>query len=86
VNLGQRITRVKRSEIDKLFETPQPVTPQPEQMKFDILDSYKINEVQEKYNISQTTLQNLIKRNSIPKIKKGWFVYVPKTIIDKLLS
>lgn len=86
VNLGQRITRVKRSEIDKLFEQPQPFTPQPEQKQFDIADCYTITEVQSKYGISETALQNLIKRNSIPKIKKGWFAYVPKTVIDKLLS
>lgn len=85
VNLGQRITRVKRSEIDKLFEQPQPVIPQPEQMQFDISDCYNLTEVQDKYGISETALQNLIKRNSIPKIKKGWFAYVPKTVIDKLL-
>ena len=86
VNLGQRITRVKRSDIDKLFEQPQPVTPQPEQMQFDITDCYNLTEVQSKYGISETALQNLIKRNSIPKIKKGWFAYVPKTVIDKLLK
>lgn len=86
VNLGQRITRVKRSEIDKLFEQPQPVTHQPEQIQFDIADCYSLTEVQDKYGISETALQNLIKRNSIPKIKKGWFAYVPKTVIDKLLS
>ncbi len=86
VNLGQRITRVKRSEIDKLFEQPQPVTPQPEQMQFDISDCYNLTEVQSKYGISETAVQSLIKRNSIPKIKKGWFAYVPKTVIDKLLS
>lgn len=86
VNLGQRITRVKRSDIDKLFEQPQPVTPQPEQIKFDITDCYTLTEVQDKYGISETALQNLIKRNSISKIKKGWFAYVPKTVIDKLLS
>jgi excisionase family DNA binding protein len=86
VNLGQRVTRVKRSEIDKLFEQPQPFTPQPEQKQFDIADCYTITEVQSKYGISETALQNLIKRNSIPKIKKGWFAYVPKTVIDKLLS
>lgn len=86
VNLGQRITRVKRSEIDKLFEQPQPVTPQPEQKQFDITDCYTLTEVQDKYGISETALQNLIKRNSIPKIKKGWFAYVPKAVIDKLLS
>ena len=88
VNLGQRVTRVKRSDIDKLFEQPQPVnvTPQPEQKPFDISDCYTLTEVQGKYGISETALQNLIKRNSIPKIKKGWFAYVPKTVIDKLLS
>jgi excisionase family DNA binding protein len=86
VNLGQRITRVKRSDIDKLFEQPQPVTPQSEQKQFDIADCYNLTEVQSKYGISETALQNLIKRNSIPKIKKGWFAYVPKTVIDKLLS
>jgi excisionase family DNA binding protein len=86
VNLGQRITRVKRSEIDKLFEQPQPVTPHPEQKQFEIADCYNLTEVQSKYGISETALQNLIKRNSIPKIKKGWFAYVPKTVIDKLLS
>jgi excisionase family DNA binding protein len=86
VNLGQRITRVKRSEIDKLFEQPQTFTPQPEQKQFDITDCYTITEVQNKYSISDSALNNIIKRNSIPKIKKGWFVYVPKTVIDKLLS
>jgi excisionase family DNA binding protein len=86
VNLGQRITRVKRSDIDKLFEQPQPVKPQPEQKQFDISECYNLTEVQSKYGISETALQNLIKRYEIPKIKKGWFAYVPKTVIDKLLS
>lgn len=86
VNLGQRITRVKRSEIDKLFDQPQLATLQPEQKQFDISDCYNLAEVQAKYGISETALQNLIKRNSIPKIKKGRFAYVPKAVIDILLS
>jgi excisionase family DNA binding protein len=101
VNLGQRITRVKRSEIDKLFEQTeieveqnisvvdkliQELTGWKQAGAFEISDCYTINEVLEKYSISETALQNLIKRESIPKIKKGWYAYVPKPIIDKLLS
>lgn len=86
VNLGQRITRIKRTEIDKLFEQPQPEQPKPEANQFDITDCYTINEVLKKYSISETALHNLIKRKSIPKIKKGWYAYVPKPIIDKFLS
>jgi len=90
VNLGQRITRVKRSNIDKLFEQPRTVTPKPEskteQIQFSIADCYSLSEARDKYGISRSTLQALIKRNSIPTIKKGWYAYVPKPIIDKHLG
>lgn len=90
VNLGQRITRVKRSDIDKLFEQPQTVTPQPEkqpeQKQFDISECYSTEQVREKYKISESGLRGLIIKHNIPKFRKGWFAYVPKTVIDKLLS
>jgi excisionase family DNA binding protein len=86
VNLGQRITRVKRSDIDKLFEQPQAITPQTEQKQYDISECYNLSEVLDKYSISESTLQNLIKRHEIPKIKNGWFAYVPKNVIDALLN
>jgi excisionase family DNA binding protein len=87
---GKR-TIIRRSDLEQLlFEQPRTVAPQPEsrpeQMQFDIADCYTLTEVKSRYGISETALQNLIKRNSIPKIKKGWFAYVPKMVIDKLLS
>lgn len=86
VNIAQRKTLVKRSDIDKLFEQPQPVKPEPEQIPFEISDCYNLTEVQNKYGISETALQQLIKRHGIPKLKKGWFAYVPKTVIDNLFT
>lgn len=93
VNLGQRITRVKRSDIDRLFEQPRTEPPQPEQQpqqqpeqQLEISDCYSISEVLMKYRISDKALYDIIKRNSIPKTKKGRFAYVPKAMIDKLLS
>lgn len=99
-NILLKKTIVKRSDLDKLFKEPTNRTqPEgiPETQKqelnewvqaggFDIADCYNLTEIQSKYGISETAVQNLIKRNSIPKIKKGWFAYVPKTVIDKLLS
>ena len=87
VNLGQRMTRVKRSEIDKLFQgNSQPQIKEAETIQYDIKDCYTLTEVQDKYKVSESTVQQLIKRNSIPKIKKGWYAYVPKQIIDELLT
>ena len=99
-NILLKKTIVKRSDLDKLFKEPTNRTqPEgiPETQKqelnnwvqaggFDIADCYNLTEVQSKYGISETAVQNLIKRNNIPKIKKGWFAYVPKTVIDNLLS
>lgn len=96
-NLLEKKTIVRRCDLDKLFEDVPEIETIPEQQKqelsdwkqagaFDITDCYTINEVLEKYGISETALQNLIKRESIPKIKKGWYAYVPKLIIDKYLS
>ena len=87
---GKR-TIIRRSDLEQLlFEQPRNIEQQPEkkpeQKQFDISDYYNLTEVKEKFSVSETTVQNLIKRNSIPKIKKGWFAYVPKTVIDKLLS
>lgn len=100
VNIAQRKTLIKRSDLDRLFKEPSKrQSPEgiPDEQKqelnewldagaFDINECYNITEVQNKYGISDSALNNLIKRFQIPKLKKGWYAYVPKTIIDKLLS
>jgi excisionase family DNA binding protein len=99
-NILLKKTIVKRSDLDKLFIEASDVTHIEgvsntqiqdfiEVVKFediDISECYNITEAQSKYGISATALQNLIKRYEIPKIKKGWFAYIPKTVIDKLLG
>jgi excisionase family DNA binding protein len=96
-NILKKKTIVRRCDLDKLFKEVPETETIPEQQKqelsdwkqagaYDITNCYTINEVLEKYSISETALQNLIKRESIPKIKKGWYAYVPKPIIDKYLS
>jgi excisionase family DNA binding protein len=89
-NILFKKTIVQRSDLDKLFDQARTIVPQPkkqvEQKEFNIKECYTLNEVQNKYGISQTTLQNLIRRHEIPKTKQGWFAYVPKSVIDKLLS
>lgn len=97
-NILVKKTIIKRSDLDMLFKNPN-IPTQPEvisnMQKQEVNESmqdwnynecYNLNEVQDKYSISETALQNLIKRNQIPKIKKGWYAYVPKKVIDKLLS
>ncbi|MCB9426288.1 MAG: helix-turn-helix domain-containing protein [Flavobacteriales bacterium] len=87
VNIGQRMTRIKRSEIDNLFQNnTKPVSNESQPIQHNIEDCYTISEIQEKFNISSGALYNIIKRNNVPKINKGKFVFVPKKMINELLT
>jgi excisionase family DNA binding protein len=84
-NILIKKTIVKRSEIDKLFESKEkskPINLKP----LEIAECYTISEVQEKFKVSQSALQNIMKRNNIQKIQKGKFVYVPKVIINDIFK
>jgi excisionase family DNA binding protein len=89
-NLSERKTLIKRSEIDKLFEKTHVAAPQPRatatKFKCKIEDCYTVGEVQKTFDISDSALTDILKRKGVPKVKKGWYVYVPKKEIDKLLK
>ena len=81
VNLGQRITRVKRSAINKLFEQPKATIQAKEPVQFDIT----VSEIVNKYGVSRSWVRNMTIKHNIPKTTKGKFTYLPKAIIEKLL-
>lgn len=88
VNLSERKTLIKRSDIDQLFELhhlPQ-ARKEPVQPPFTPIDCYTLSEVQNLYSISEKALYEVIKRNGIPKYKQGIFAYVPKSAIDDILK
>ena len=87
---GKR-TIIRRSDLERLlFKDSEIVIPQPEkqdeQEQFDISEYYNLTEIKAKYGIAEPTIQQLIKRNNIPKIKQGRYAFVSKKIIDKFLS
>lgn len=86
-NILLKKTIVRRADLNQLFEKPKPViTEQQQPVEFVETECYNVADVREKYSISQTALRNLILKHNIPTFYKGWFAYVPKAYIDKLLS
>ncbi|MFT5822114.1 MAG: excisionase family DNA binding protein [Crocinitomix sp.] len=88
VNLGDRLTRIKRSHLNRILgEYEEPEIKEPilkNSIKFK--DCYKLEEVRKKYEISDRVLYELVKRNNIPTIRKGKFGYVPKEMIHEILE
>ena len=96
-NLLIKKTLVRRSDIDKLFSNDSGIELIPQQQKIDlqkweqagfykITDCYTLAEIKNKYGISESAIYSIIRRENIPTIKKGWFVYVPKNLIDDIFK
>ena len=88
-NIGQRLTRVSKLDIEKMFTTieiPDKSEEITEKPTFKIGTCYTISEISEKYHADPGTVNSVIRRNKIPTMQVGSFVYVPKNLIDKIFD
>ncbi len=88
LKISERVTRIRKADIEGMFvHHSEETTNTPIDIdKVKIEDCYNMTEIQKIYSISEKGLHNIIKKNNIPKIKKGWYSYVPKHLIHELLS
>lgn len=89
-NIGQRMTRVRRSSLDKLLD--RTIAKQEFEIKesqpreYTLEECISTQEVRKKYGISDSALYNLIIRNKIPKIRHGIYAYVPRELIERFFN
>ena len=88
VNLGERLTRINKMELKKLF-SPIIIDKEDKQekelpKKYKKEKCYTLSQVSEKFGANPSTVTSIIKKFNIPKEKIGKFVYVPKVEIDKI--
>jgi hypothetical protein len=83
------LTRVSRKHLEEIFtavEIPEEPKEKPMKLHYEIDECYTVTEVSVKYGVSPSTVENTIRRNSIPKRQGGNYVYVPKEQIDKIFA
>lgn len=82
VNLMKKKTIVRRQDLDKLFEPPKEIAMPNDQTdnkkEFNPEDCYTVKEALKLFGISEFALNSIIRRNNIPKIRKGIYAYVPR--------
>ena len=89
VNIGTRIIRIKRSDMENRFLTrPESIAekerPNPKLYSMEPEDCYTITQVCEKYHINDSSVWAHVRKYSIPSRQIGNYVYVPKQEIDNL--
>lgn len=89
INMGTRLTRIKRSEMERLFlnrseSIAEKEKPAPKIYSLEPEDCYTITEICEKYHINDSSVWAHVRKYSIPSRQIGNCVYVPKQEIDNL--
>ena len=80
LNLSKKLTRIRRKDIDGLFETPKkerPKTLTPE-------NCYTMDQIVRRYNVSRNTIYAYGKKHNIERLKRNGITYYSKTDIDNL--
>ena len=88
-NFSERITLIRRKDIDMYFDLSlNDINIDKSHLKelINLENSYTIDEIQKKYNISSGALYGLIKRLQIQKKQVGKHVLVRKEDIDKIFA
>ena len=89
VKFSERKTLIRRSDIERYFDhnlkeiEKNKINPVEE---ITIFNSYTMQEVIDKFQISNSALYNLIKRFNIPKKNQGKFVLVKREDIDSIFT
>jgi excisionase family DNA binding protein len=92
VNLSERKTLIRRTDFDRLFEQPKPISlksktpPPPPVREYVENEWYSMNEIKEKYNISDKAIYEIVKRYNIPRHKVWRAAFYPKDLIDKIFT
>ena len=89
INIGTRLIRIKRSDMENRFLTrPESIAekekPIPKLYSMEPEDCYTITQVCEKYHINDSSVWAHVRKYSIPSRQIGNYVYVPKREIDNL--
>lgn len=89
VNIGTRLIRIKRSDMENCFLTrPESIAEKekliPKLYSMEPENCYTITQVCEKYHINDSSVWAYVRKYSIPSRQIGNYVYVPKQEIDNL--
>lgn len=88
-NFSDRKTTIRRKDIDFYFDANFKILEKNKpkfENDYNFDNSYTIQQIQEKFKISNGALYNLILRNKIPKMKHGKYTLVKKEHIDKIFT
>jgi excisionase family DNA binding protein len=79
-------TKIRRSDIEEMFNTPAPYKTRPVISQQPITEFYTIQEIKEKYHVQESWIFKVAKEKEIPKILKRGRSYLSKFHVDKAFA
>lgn len=82
INLNKKLTRIRRKDIEQLFEPTKKETPK----ELTLENCYTMNEIIERYNVSRNTIYNYGSKHNIQRLRHKGITYYSKFDIDNLFN
>lgn len=80
--VSSRITLIKRSDIDEMFNNEMSNRPNPVEVVIKKLELYSVTDIKEKFNIGNSWVYKILRENNIPKVVKNGKSFYSKQHID----
>lgn len=82
INLNKKLTRIRRKDIEQLFEPTNKEAPKELSPK----NCYTMEQITIKYSVSRNTIYNYVGKYDIQRLKQNGITYYSKTDIDNLFN
>lgn len=86
IQLSHKLSIIKRSDIDSLFQNTETYKATPSVERAPITEFYTIAQIKERFGVKERHIYNSIKKHSIPKTLIRGKSHVSKKHIDKLFA
>ncbi len=86
VQFSSRLTLIRRSDIDTLFENPEAYRARYTQSPAEITEFYSIDEIVAKFDVGKSWIFRIVKQKRIPKTLLRGKAYYSKSHVDKYFA
>lgn len=82
VQITERLSLIRRKDIESLFENPEPYKARPPKNRVPISEVYTVAEIKEKYKVNESWIFQVAKKHKFPRILKRGKTYFSRKHVD----
>ena len=84
--ITERLSLIRRKDIEAIFDNSEPYKARPARNRIPISEVYTVAEIKEKYNVNESWVFQVAKKNKFPRILKRGKTYFSRKHVDNYFA